>query len=92
MIVQAMRITLLIPWAKSLKDKRQVARSIMEKVRRTFGVSIAEVDTQDMHQRLTLGLATVSGDAKQAAHTLDAALAYVESHTDAEVISVEPWD
>ena len=44
----------------SLKDKRQVRRSLIEKTRHKFNVAIAEIDTQDVHQTLTIGVAVVS--------------------------------
>lgn len=82
-------ITLHIPQANSLKDKRQVAKSIIERARRKFNISAAEVDTQDIHRTLTLGIATVSGNAAQARKALDEVIRYIEDNADAEVISIE---
>ena len=44
-------------WVTSLKEKRMIRRSLMEKTRNKFNVSIAEVDTQDDHNLLTIGFA-----------------------------------
>lgn len=63
MHVGVMRLSLEMPGARSLKDKRQVVRSFKERVRSRIGVSIAEVDHQDKLQRATFGIAVVSGDA-----------------------------
>ena len=63
MFTLSARLSFFIPQAMSLKDKRQVRRSLIEKTRNRFKVSIAEIDTQDVHQTLTIGIAVVSGDA-----------------------------
>jgi hypothetical protein len=52
---------LFIPSARSLKDKRQVLRSITQTVRNRFAVAIAEVDHQDLWQRTALGISCVAG-------------------------------
>ena len=53
------KLVFYIPHATSLKDKRQVCRSMIDKTKKRFNVSIAEVDTQDMLQTLTIGVAVV---------------------------------
>lgn len=58
-----MRLSLEVPGARSLKDKRQVVRSFKERVKARLGVSIAEVDHHEKLQRATFGVAVVSGDA-----------------------------
>ena len=83
------KLTFYIPSATSLKDKRQIRRSIIDKTRQHFNVSVAEVDTQDMHQTLTLGIAVVSGDAAHAQSSLDEIIRFMEEHTDAELTEVE---
>lgn len=81
-------IIMRLPQADSLKDKRQVAKSVIDRVRRRFNVSIAEVDTQDAHRTLTLGVALVSGSGAQAQRAMDEVLRYIEESTDAEVVEV----
>lgn len=89
MIVLSAKLTIYIPWAASLKEKRQVKRSLIDKTCQKFNVSIAEVDTQDVHQTLTLGIANVSGEHHHARKVLDEAVRFIESNTEAEVVSVE---
>ena len=60
MAVAAMTIELRIPHAQSLKDRRQVVRSVKESLRHGFNVSIAEMDAVPLHQSATLGIAAVS--------------------------------
>jgi uncharacterized protein YlxP (DUF503 family) len=86
MIVAAARITLLIPGNDSLKGKRQVVRSLIEKVRHKFGVAIAEVDSQDKWQRAELGLAVVGNDEKLLGKRLDQVMHFMENQHLAEII------
>ena len=83
------KLTFYIPHAGSIKDKRQVCRSIVDKARKKFNASIAEVDTQDIHQTLTLGIAVVSGEVGHAQNSIDEIIRYMEIHADAELTAVE---
>jgi uncharacterized protein len=47
--------------AHSLKDKRQVVRSIKDRLRNSFNVSVAEIDATDLWQRATIGVVSISG-------------------------------
>jgi len=88
MYIESAKLTFNISYAESLKDKRQVARSITDKIRQRFNISVAEVDTQDIHQTLTIGVAVISGDAGHARQSLDAAIRFIEEYTDAELREV----
>lgn len=89
MYVLSARLVFYIPHAASLKDKRQVCRSIIDKTRQRFNVSVAEVDTQDMHQTLTIGISVVSGNNSHAKRSLDEIIRYMEEHADAELTEAE---
>jgi len=54
-------LELRIEGAQSLKDKRQVLRSLKDKLRNGFNVAVAELDTNDLWQRATLGVVSISG-------------------------------
>ncbi len=64
MTVGTCRIELEIPANRSLKGKRQVLKSIKDRVRSRFNVSIAEVDHLDQWQRATLAIACVGNDSR----------------------------
>jgi hypothetical protein len=53
-------VELSIPHAQSLKDRRQVVRSIKDKLRHGFNVSVAELDDANLWNRATLGMAAIS--------------------------------
>ena len=89
MYIRSAKLTFYIPHAASLKDKRQVCRSLIDKTRQRFNASVAEVDKQDLHQTLTIGISVVSGDVAHAQNSLDEIIRYMEGHADAEFIKVE---
>jgi uncharacterized protein YlxP (DUF503 family) len=89
MTVVSAKLTFYLSHATSLKDKRQVAKSLIEKSKHRFNASIAEVDTQDMHKTLTIGVAVVSGTAAHARHLLDDLIRFLGDSTDAELLSVQ---
>ena len=88
MYIRSAKLTFYIPHSTSLKDKRQICRSLIDKARQRFNVSIAEVDTQDLHQTLTIGISVVSGDAAHAQNSLDEIIRFMERHADAEMTEV----
>lgn len=63
MFVGVMRLGLMIPGARSLKDKRRVVLSFKERTQARFRVSIAEVGSLDHPRHATLGVAVVSNEA-----------------------------
>ncbi|MCL2082710.1 MAG: DUF503 domain-containing protein [Oscillospiraceae bacterium] len=89
MFTLSVKLTFYIPHAMSLKDKRQVCRSLIYKTRQRFNVSVAEVDTQDVHQTLTLGIAVVSGEIVHAQRSVDEIVRFMEENADGELANVE---
>jgi len=88
--VGVLRFSLRIPASGSLKDKRQVVRSLAQRIRNKFQVSVAEVGDNDVWQIATIGVACVSNSARQCDEVLAAIVAYVQdSRLDAELIDVE---
>ncbi len=62
MIVGLLTLDLHIPEANSLKSKRRVIKSLIEKIKNKFNVSISEVDAQNLWQRSVIGIAYVSNE------------------------------
>lgn len=63
MPVATLTLELGIEHAQSLKDRRQVVRSLKDKLRHGFNVSVAELDEALVWNRATLGVAAISGSA-----------------------------
>lgn len=61
MPVALLTIELRIEHAQSLKDRRQVVRSLKDKLRARFNISVAELDEAAQWQRATIGVAAISG-------------------------------
>jgi uncharacterized protein YlxP (DUF503 family) len=86
MIVGAAVVRLHLPASHSLKDKRQVVKSVLARLRGHFEVAAAEVDDQDVWQVATLGISCVSNDSGHAHDLLDNAIRYIEeSRPDVEI-------
>jgi hypothetical protein len=60
MPVGRLTIELEINAAQSLKDRRQVVRSMKDKLRHSFNISVAELDDGVLWNRATLGVASIS--------------------------------
>ena len=63
MPVATLTLELSIEHAQSLKDRRQVVRSLKDKLRHGFNVSVAELDEALVWNRATVGVAAISGSA-----------------------------
>ena len=84
------KLTLHLPEVASLKEKRQVARSLADRIRNRFNVAVAEVEDADLRQRLTLGLCCVSNDRGHTDAMLSGVLNYIEeSRRDVELLEVQ---
>ncbi len=88
MIIEAATIKLYAPWVHSLKEKRMAVKSLIQKIKNKFNVSICEADAQDIHQTIVLGLACVAGTVSLADSMVDSILAFIEDNAEAEIIEV----
>ena len=91
MVVGAARVELHVHGSQSLKQKRGVVRSITQRVRNRFNVSVAEVGGQDTWQTAVLGLATAANEAETARRRLEKAVDFIEGLHLAEVRHQETW-
>ena len=85
MFVGVVRIELHIPAARSLKDKRQVVRSLKDRIREHVRAAVSEVDHQDLWQRTALGVAVVAPDVSQARELLQSVRRIVDQTWAAEL-------
>jgi uncharacterized protein YlxP (DUF503 family) len=82
MVVGLLQVELTIPSADSLKAKRMVLRSLKDRVRKNFNVSIAEVEDNDQWQSAVLAVALVSNDKRFANQVLSKVVDFIESSRD----------
>ncbi len=72
----------------SLKEKRNIANSIKQKLRNKFNISIAEVESQDNMNRLVLGVVFVSNNSKMIQRISDKLINTVERITSEEILDI----
>ena len=90
MVIGLCTIELYVPASHSLKDKRSVLKRIINRIRREFNVSIAEVDYHDVHQSALLGVVTVSNDAAYAHGQLTHVVNWIErNRLDVELVEYQ---
>lgn len=91
MHVAVCRITLRLAENHSLKGKRRVVQSAVQRVRQRFNVSIAEIAEHDRWQTAVLGVVCVNSDAVHLEQTVARVVRLVEdiSRGDAELVDVE---
>jgi len=71
MPIGLLTLEIYIPDARSLKDKRQVLRSLKDRLRRQFNIAIAELDGQETWQRAVVGVVTISADTRHLEDSLE---------------------
>jgi uncharacterized protein YlxP (DUF503 family) len=84
-----LKVRLLVRESRSLKDKRQVVRSITDRLRNGFNVSVAEVDEHDHRQLAVLGVAMVGGEVAHIKGAFEQIIAALRAHPVAEFIDHE---
>ena len=89
MTVGIARVTFILHGNQSLKDKRRVVKSLVEKSRHRFNVAVAEVADQDILQRTTLGVAVIGSDSRVLNSVLDRIIDFMDALNLAELIDRE---
>ena len=83
--IAVLLVSLYIPSSQSLKDKRMVIKSLKDKVRSRFNVSISELDQEDKWQTATVGISMIGNDKRYLDSCLKNILSYIESMNGAEI-------
>ena len=86
MVIGTLTITLQVPDSASLKDKRQVVRSLTARIRQKFNVAVAEVEDQNLWQSAVIGIACVSADGRHADEMCQKVLRFVDERGDALIL------
>lgn len=89
MVVGIMSIRLLIPGAHSLKDRRRALRSVKDRLRSQFNVSVAEVDGHERWQTAVLGVCAVGSDRAYVDGLLNTVTKLVRSSRHVELVACE---
>ena len=89
MVIGILLVGISIPGANSLKDKRRVVKSIKDKLRDGFNVSVADIGNQDLWRSADLAIAVVSGDSSYANGVLSRVQDMIEKRVDAVMTHCE---
>ncbi len=86
MVIGACSLELIIYESHSLKEKRQVVKSIIGRIQSRFNVSIAEIDLNDSWQRAIIGFACVTNDVNHANQILSNVIKFIDEDSRVEII------
>lgn len=89
MVIGLLTLDLHFPGARSLKDKRQALRSLEQRVRNRFNVSIAEVEHQDLWQRARLAVVSVNTDHDHLEATLQSVASEAENAREIQLLDAQ---
>jgi len=86
MNIAVITFRLRAPWVHSLKEKRMIVKSLVAKLRNKFHVSAAEIDEQDVHQIIVIGIAAIVPHNAMADSLMDEISEFMELNTEAEIL------
>ena len=89
MRIAVMTFRLRASWVHSLKEKRMIVKSLIARLQNRFHVSAAEIDEQDTHQIIVIGVAAIVPHNAMADSLMEEISLFVEENTDAEIIDEE---
>jgi uncharacterized protein YlxP (DUF503 family) len=87
MFVGTLELDVLLGDVHSLKEKRSIVRPLVAELRRRFDVSAVEADAIDLHRRVVIGVAAISGDSRHCGEVLDACEQLVAGRPEVELLS-----
>ena len=89
MKIAAMTFRLRAEWVHSLKEKRMIVKSLIVKLHNKFHVSAAEIDEQDTHQIIVIGVAVIVPHNAFADRLMDEISMFIEENCEAEILDEE---
>ncbi|MBW1679968.1 MAG: DUF503 domain-containing protein [Deltaproteobacteria bacterium] len=89
MVIGALRVEFHLAEGRSLKGKRKVVRSMVDKVKARFNVAVAEVGSNDKWQKIEIGISAVGNDRRHVDSSLSHVLGYLESLCLAQIVHTE---
>ena len=89
MNIAVMTFRLRASWVHNLKEKRMIVKSLIAKLQNRYHVSAAEIEDQDVHQMIVIGVAAIVPHNAMADSLMDDISMFVEENTDAEILDEE---
>ena len=73
----------------SLKEKRQIVKSLIERLRIRYNISISEIDSLEMYNFAIIGFACVSNDRKLNHQTIDSVIEFIDGDYRVEIVEID---
>lgn len=89
MLVGTLIVEIYVPGSTSLKDKRQVVKSMIARIQNRFNVSVAELNSEDLWQRSTIGVAMIGNHRDYLERKLQLVLNFMDAEPRWEVTQVQ---
>ena len=89
MVVGTLRVELFIADGLTLKDKRRVLHSLLDRLHHKFHVAVAEVDKQDARRNAVVGAACVSNSETHASKIINSVIRFIESEPRVSIVDCE---
>ena len=89
MKIAVMTFRLRAPWVLSLKEKRMIVKSLVARLQNRFHVSAAEIDEQETHQIIVIGVAAIVPHNALADSLMEEISHFVEENCEAEIVDEE---
>ena len=86
MTIGTLEVVLLIRESHSLKSRRRVVKSLIDRIRSRFNVSVADIGDQNLWQKVVIGVAVVANDGRYVNEVLSKVLNLISSDLRAEII------
>lgn len=89
MIIKSLVLDITLNEVHSLKDKRNVIKSIMKRLHQKFNVSISEIEEWDAIKQSVIGIVVITNTDRFADEVLDKCLNLIESEYNVEIVNIE---
>ena len=86
MNIAAMTFRLHASWVHSLKEKRMIVKCLITRLQNRFHVSATEIDEQDTHQIIVIGVAAIVPHSAMADSLMEEISLFVEENCEAEIL------
>ena len=89
MRVGTLEVRLSLPGVNSLKEKRQIIRSLKDRLRNRFNIAVAEVDDQNVWRSARVGVVTVANNGRFVDSSLSKILDFIRTCKDVTVVDIQ---
>ena len=86
MIVATCKVYMRDEAVFSLKEKRMIVKSIINRLKNKFNISVAEVEDQDIHKSIVIGFACVTNETSHANSIVNNVLNFIENNCEADIV------